>query len=240
MLWVVEDGTKSLDSTWIVGNPGRGAMAYLPRATRDYTALEITLERAGPGPFTFLASYVLSRNRGNYTGVFATDNPGPGSYFDNGGPQFDLPQQLVNATGPLPNDRTHVVKFAGSYRTGFGLTVGASALVASGTPLSEYGSAVAGGGGWWTFVQPRGTAGRTPATWKLDLRLAYDALTPRGSRVRPRLLLDVFNVGNQRRPVTYDQLHYTSPDQSGVNPNYGAVTQYQAPLSARLGMVVDF
>ena len=62
----------------------------------------------------------------------------------------------------------------------------------------------------------------------------------RGARVRPRVQLDVFNVGNQRRALTYDQVHYTTPDQSGLNPNYGAVTQYQAPLSARLGMVVGF
>ena len=40
--------------------------------------------------------------------------------------------------------------------------------------------------------------------------------------------------------LRHDQRHYTTPDRSGVNPNCGAVTQYQAPVSARLGMVVDF
>ncbi len=239
MLWVIEDGTRSVDSnTWISGNPGRGAMAYLPRATHDYRALEMTFERAGPGPFTVLVSYVLSRTSGNYTGVYSTDWSASG-FLDNSGPQFDLPQELVNATGLLPNDRTHVVKLAGSYRTRFGLTVGTSAVVESGTPLSEYGTAVTGAG-WWTFIRPRGTAGRTPATWDLDLRFAYDVPRAPGSRLQPRLLLDVFNVGNQHRPVAYQQLHYTTADQTGVNPNYMAVTQYQAPRRARLGCEVNF
>ena len=144
----------------------------------------------------------------------------------------------MNATGLLPNDRTHVLKFVGSYRLPLGLTLGTSAVVASGTPLNEYGTGPAGYD--WTFMVPRGTAGRTPATWDLDLRFAYDVPVARGSRMHPRVLLDVFNVGDQRRPVTYDQRHYTTPDLSGVDPNYGLVTQYQAPRSARLGLVVDF
>jgi hypothetical protein len=230
----VDDGIDPAGNA-IVGNPGRGAMAYLPRARRDYTALELTFERS-EGPLTFLASYVLSRNRGNYTGLYQTDLL---SHTGNYSQQFDWPDQLVNGTGPLPNDRTHVVKFVGSYRFPLGLSVGTSAILASGTPLSEYGTAVEGPP-YWSFVRPRGTSGRTPATWNVDLRFAYDVPVARGSRLRPRVQLDVFNVGNQRRALTYDQLHYTTPDQSGVNPNYGAVTEYQAPLSARLGMVLGF
>jgi len=236
LLWAVEDGAPDLNSPFTMGNPGRGALAYLPRAKRDYRALEVTLERAGPGPLTFLASYVLSRSWGNYTGLYATDAL---TTLGNAGPQFDFPEQTVNASGPLPNDHKHVGKFVGSYRFPIGLTVGTSALVASGEPLSEYGAASAGLP-WWTFVVPRGTAGRTPSTWNVDLRFAYDAPVSRDSRLRPRILLDVFNVGNQRKPLTYNQQHYTTPDRSGVNPNYLAVTQYQAPLHARMGVVFDF
>ena len=232
--YVLEDGATDLTSPLTVGNPGFGAMAYLPSAKRDYTALELTLDRSR-GPLTFLASYVLSRNWGNYTGLFASDD---GLHGANTGPQFDYPDETVNASGLLPNDRTHVLKFVGSYRLPVGLTVGTSALVASGTPLSEYGTGPAGYD--WTFVVPRGTAGRTPTTWDMDLRFAYDVPVAPGARVRPRVLLDVFNIGNQRRPVTYDQVRYTTPDQSVADPNYGAVTQYQTPMSVRLGMTVDF
>jgi carboxypeptidase family protein/TonB-dependent receptor-like protein len=233
--WVVEDAAKDPAAPFIVGNPGRGALAYLPRARREYTALELSLVREGDDPLAFLASYVLSRNWGNYTGLFATDLLVAGP---NGGPQFDFPEQSVNATGLLPNDRTHVAKFAGSYRFAFGLTVGTSALVASGAPLSEYGTGPFPP--YWTFIRPRGTAGRTPVTWNLDLRLGYAIPIFRGTRLHPRVQLDVFNVGDTRRPLTYDQRHYLTADQLGVNPNYLAVTQYQAPLRARLGFVLNF
>jgi carboxypeptidase family protein len=234
--WVVEDGAPDPASAFIMGNPGRGAMAYLPRARRDYQALEVTLERAGPGPLVFWVSYVLSRSWGNYTGVYATDIE---TALSNAGPQFDFPDETINGTGLLPNDHRHVGKLVGSYRFPDGLTVGTSALLSSGAPLSEYGTSVAGPP-WWTFIRPRGTAGRTPAIWDVDLRLAWDAPVARGSRIKPRVLLDVFNVGDQRKPLTFDQLHYESSDRSAVNPNYGAVTSYQAPLHARVGVVLNF
>lgn len=233
--WVVEDAARDPASPFIVGNPGRGALAYLPRARRDYTALELTLARTGDGPLDYLVSYVLSRNWGNYTGLFATDLLVPGP---NGGPQFDFPEETVDATGLLPNDRTHVVKFYGSYRFSVGLTVGTSALVASGTPLSEYGTGPFAP--YWTFIRRRGAGGRTPTTWNLDLRLAYDVPVLRGTRLRPRLQLDVFNIGDERRPLTYDQRHYTTPDLSGVNPNYLSVTQYQTARRARVGFLLNF
>ncbi len=239
LLWVVDDGAKDPSSPFLVGNPGRGQLSFLPRATRDYTALELTVERAGEGPLSFLASYVLSRTRGNYTGLASTDIL---LNTSNSGPQFDYPEQTINATGPLPNDRTHVVKFSGIYRLPIGLSVGTSAMLASGEPLNEYGTGPYAP--YWTFIRSRGTAGRTPTTWDVDLRFAYDVPAGRGSRLHPRVLLDVFNVGNQRAALMYDQRHYFTPGPSSapadINPNYMAVTQYQAPLRARMGMEVNF
>jgi hypothetical protein len=236
--WAVNDG---LDSTWaaVIGNPGRGTMAIFPRARRDYAGLEFSLERSG-GPLHFLVSYVLSRNWGNYSGLYMQEGGGgiAGDY-GNSNLMFTVPDQMNGATGPLPVDRTHVVKLAGSYRWPMGLSLGASAVLASGVPLSEYGASIVGYS-YVIFVRPRGTAGRTPTTWNVDLRFAYDLPVRPGSRIRPRLQLDVFNVGNQRRPLMYDQMHYTTADQAGLNPNYGLVSQYQAPLSARVGMLVNF
>jgi hypothetical protein len=137
----------------------------------------------------------------------------------------------------LPNDRTHVVKLVASYRFPMGLTVGTSALAASGEPLSEYGTGPYVP--YWTFIRPCGTAGRTPATWNMDLRFAYDVPVAHDSHLRPRVQLDVFNVGDQRKPLTYNQRHYTTTDMA-VNPNYLSVAQYQAPLRARLGVLLDF
>jgi len=85
--------------------------------------------------------------------------------------QFDLPEMLVNATGLLPNDRTHVFKLFGSYATRFGLTLGASFIAESGIPLSEHGGSSIGYP--LNFVTERGSNGRTPALWDLGLRSVY-------------------------------------------------------------------
>jgi hypothetical protein len=179
---------------------------------------------------------VLSRNVGNYTGLFATDLM---FGWPNSGPQYDYPDVMINAYGPLPNDRTHVAKAAVSYRFGFGATLGGFLTLASGAPLSEYGTSTAGAP-YLTFVRPRGSAGRTPMTWSLDLHGAYDLPIARDARIRPRLLLDVFNIGSPRQPLLYEQRHYLDNAQTEVNPNYWTVTRYQPPMSARVGVAVDF
>lgn len=239
--WIIEDATVPSDGSYRIGNPGRDLLAELPRATRNYRALEVTLERVGAGPLAFVASYVYSRNHGNFPGLFASD-AAEGGGGPNSNTEYDAPDGMANATGLLPNDRTHVVKVIGSYRVGTRATVGAAFLAASGTPRSEYGTSQFGAP-YWTFVRPRGSAGRTPWIWDLDLRGTYD-LPMRGS-VRPHLTLDVFNLGSPRRAAWYDDMHYNAPanpDGSwpSTNPNYGEVKRYQDPMSLRLGMVVDF
>ncbi len=235
----IEDGF-SPSGTYGIGNPGRGALSYLPSATRDYTALELTVERSGEAKFTFFASYVLSRNYGNYTGLAATDLV---PYGPNTGPQFDFVEQTVNGTGLLPNDKTHVFKFFGAYRFDFGLKAGMGFLWQSGMPLSEYGG-IPAGSPYWSFVRQRGTAGRAPTNWDLNFRFTYDLPIFTATRTKPRLLLDVLHVGNPREAVTFDQVHYTAVDANGnqINPNgnYGMVTHYQPPMSMRLGLEVGF
>jgi hypothetical protein len=71
------------------------------------------------------------------------------------------------------------------------------------------------------------------------VRVAYDISAVR-ARASPRLVLDVFNIGNQRRALDLDQLHYVNPARTEVNPNYLKVNRYQPPLSARLGMLIGF
>ena len=96
-------------------NPGADPLAFLPRPHAYYVALELTLQKADTSRLNYLISYVLSRHYGNYVGLYDQDalvgNPNSGSNFSN-------PNELVNATGLLPNDRTHVFKASGSYRFG--------------------------------------------------------------------------------------------------------------------------
>ena len=184
--WAIEDGVAPGDSVYRMGNPGRGPLATMPRARQRYQALVLTVERSTPGRLYLLASYVLSRNEGNYTGLFATDylQPAP-----NSGPQYDVPDLMINADGLLPNDRTHVAKIAASYRVGARAVLGGFLTLASGTPRSELGTSAAGAP-YVTFVRPRGSAGRTPAIWSLDLHASYDLPVAPSARVRPRLMLE--------------------------------------------------
>jgi hypothetical protein len=234
--WAVEDAIDP-QGIYELGNPGRGNMAFLPRARRTYEALVLTLEQPAGGRFDFLASYVLSRSHGNYSGLydFAQNGGGP-----NESQQFDFPGMLRNNTGLLPNDRTHVLKFSGSYRLDFGLTVGTDCAWMSGTPRNAFVSQPIG---LPAFFQPRGSAGRTDAVVDANLRFTYRAPGWNGARARPMLYLDLFEIGNRRSALIRDDLRYQGRDAEGhliPNASYGEPLVSQSPMSARLGLSVDF
>ena len=118
--WAVEDVFDPATGGRAVGNPGRGAFAAAPRAWHTYAALVATFEKPSGGRFDFLASYVLSRTRGNYEGLYDAEQGIP---LPNDGAAFDSPAQYPNSAGLLPNDRPHLLfKLSGSYRFDFGLT----------------------------------------------------------------------------------------------------------------------
>ncbi len=94
-------------------------------------------------------------------------------------------------------------------------------------------------------LRTRGTVGRTPAIWDLNLRFTYhlDKLLP--SRYKQKLILDVFHLFSQRKPVNLDQAHFRDvDDQTGEqldeNPNYLRPFLFQPPMTVRLGFEVGF
>ncbi|MEN8144760.1 MAG: carboxypeptidase regulatory-like domain-containing protein [Gemmatimonadota bacterium] len=219
---------------FVLGNPGKGRLDFLPRLKRDYTALGLTVERAGSGPLQFLASYVLSRTHGNYTGLFASDVnfKVPGNNLS-----LTLAEQARNSTGLLPNDRTHVFKLFGSYRFHSGLTVGTFFSLKSGTPLNEFEPDP-------ILLRPlflveRGSAGRTPALWDWDIRLTYDLLSLARSS---RIIADVSNIGSPRRAALVEQFRNSGVDamtgEQIPNPTFGQPLLHQSPISLRVGFEV--
>jgi hypothetical protein len=223
----------------VYGNPGEGKMSAYPKFTRDYRSLVLTLERWGARSFNFIASYVLSETKGNYPGLFISDFNYP---FPNFNGAFGWPENLINGTGLLPNDRTHVLKLCGSYRFGFRLTVGTSFLWANGTPLSTFEGSSKGPFRGLNFAEERGSSGRTPTIWDLGFRVAFDLVSPQRSSWQARLIADVFHLGSERDPVNFDQVKYFGGDdpQSNPNPTYGLATRYQPPTTMRLGLEVSF
>ncbi len=231
---------EAIDDSWPLieyGNPGSGALADFPKAQRDYTALVLTIEKHSSERFNFEVSYVLSRNYGNYPGLF--------DYlyslsFANSSRQFDDIESLKKGTGLLPNDRTHSFKFIGSYNINESFTAGLSFQWLSGTPLSKLAKVTIKIPPY--FLEPRGTAGRTPSIWDLNARISYRL--PVEILQDARLIFDIFHILSQREPVQYVEEQYFDVDQNGngisPNPNYGKAFRYQKPMSIRLGMEVNF
>ena len=231
----------SQETSFVLGNPGKGDLSFMPEPERTYTAFELTFEKTSRGRLNFAGSYVLSRSYGNYTGLFNADARAstPGNNFS-----LQLEEQKANSKGLLPNDRTHVFKLFGSYRVNEGLTAGASFPMQSGTPLNEFGQ-VEFGYGRPLFLVKRGSAGRSPAIWDLNLRFVYDVPTMEKAGFPGRLIFDLMHVGSRRKAVNIDEWRYNSFDsetgeQTNPNPNFGKAFSYQPPMTARLGFEVDF
>ena len=128
-------------------------------------------------------------------------------------PQFDFAELSEGSFGRLPGDHPHQLKAYGSYSWPFGLTFGFVGQYYSGMPISKL--------GFWPslyerFVEPRGSAGRTPAIWKLDLHLAYPVRL-RGDDVTLELILDALNVTDEEEVLFVDEL-WTFAEGEGLNP----------------------
>ena len=240
----IEDAEDPATRRIVYGNPGRGSLQDYPEIHRGYTALELTLQKIQTGPFNYFASYVYSKNQGNYPGLFNADRnqkrPNADLFFN----KLDaILNYLPEFEGLLPNDRTHVFKLSGWYNFPFGLNAGAFILWQSGTPLNEFGGLYPVQP-WQILLVPRGSAGRTPSVFDLSLRFTYQFAAISEQFRNTRLVLDIFHVGSQRTPVNYEQVHFFNRDMNGnqinPNPNYGLASRYYPPMSVRLGFEVGF
>jgi hypothetical protein len=235
----LEGGMNPTTYEYQFNNPGSGKLSDFPKMKHEYAALVLSWQQRVADRLSLLASYVLSRNRGNYPGLYASD----AGYVAPNGAQFDQIENLVEAYGLLPNDRTHAVKLSASYRAGAGFTLGVVTGWQSGTPESEF--ARLPGVISPVFVNQRGTAGRTPSIWDLSLRVGYQPTLPGTGRFRPRVTADFMHIGSKETAVTYDMLHYwtgSSTDWTFSSPNstYQNPTQYQPGPSVRVGAEVEF
>ena len=112
----------------------------------------------------------------------------------------------------------------------------------SGIPLSEYGISTMGSP--QVLLSQRGSQGRTPVLWDVNIRAVIDLNRYLRLPVQTRLLADAFHVGSPRTAVEYDQVHYYGVDENGnqtdPNPRYGQPIQFQPGMSVRVGMEVSF
>lgn len=244
---------NGLPGRFVAGNPGRGLLDFIDQPEREYLGLVLSVDVTGD-QHQLGASYVLSRNHGNYSGQFGqeTGRAIPGFTL-----MHDFPSQVPNSIGPMPNDRTHVLKVYGAYRFDNGFAASTFFTWQTGTPLSEYGQ---GPLSRPIFLSERGSAGRTPDIWDLNVRFAYDI----GRHVtvfrEGRLHFDILHVASRRSVVNSNQVRFLTLDpaigpppvqfgathqelaanQINPNQNFGAPVAHQPPMTVRLGFDVVF
>jgi hypothetical protein len=219
---VIEDMLQvPITGAYAITNPGTGLgresgfynfedSVIVPKAKRTYTGVEVSANKRFSNNYQFFASYVWSRLEGNYDGTFQAST---GQLDPNINSAYDYADFLVNNNGLLSNDRTHQLKFYGSYQFSGtsmvnGLDVGFSAHYASGTPLTAVGYS-GGYANWEYYLTKRGAAGRGPADYEADLHLDYPIKMGTG---RVSVIADVFNILDRQGKTTLDQRYNRQED----------------------------
>ncbi len=205
----VEDiGSLDADSNemYTVGNPGfhRATIAYpgvaLPKAVRDYDALELAVRRPMTARWGFGASYLWSRLYGNFSGLSQSDENGRVS--PNVGRLYDYPLMMFDEKGrpvfgPLATDRPHQLKAHLVYSTRF--NVGAFGYLGSGLPVSREAGVIASHSYPMQYLG-RLSDGRTPVFSQTDLSAQQDIGIARGTRLSLGII--VTNLFNQDTAVS--------------------------------------
>jgi hypothetical protein len=210
---VIEDMLVISSGDYFIANPSTGIgktagflsgdEAPAAKAKRQYTGFEVHATKRYSNNYQFFASYLWSRLKGNYDGTFQVAT---GQLDPNINSAYDYADFAVNNNGLLSNDRTHQVKFYGSYTfsNGYtkGLDVGASLHWESGAALTGLGYEFAGYRNYEYYLTPRGSLGRGPSDYEADLHAGFPVNFSGGSRLT--LIADVFNVFNRQSITRID------------------------------------
>jgi outer membrane receptor protein involved in Fe transport len=203
---VIEDMLVIETGEYFIANPSTGIGAVggflsgdaapMPEPKRTYKGLELHATKRFSNNYQFFASYLWSRLEGNYDGTFQIST---GQLDPNINSAYDYADFSVNNNGLLSADRTHQIKFYGSYTfsQGYtkGLDLGASLHWASGAALTGLGYEFAGYRNYEYYLTERGQLGHGPSEYEADLHLGYPIAF---SNSRLNLLVDVFNLFNRQ------------------------------------------
>ncbi|HSP15492.1 MAG TPA: TonB-dependent receptor [Thermoanaerobaculia bacterium] len=215
---VIEDMLIGTTGEYLIANPGsgigreagfyEGGNVITPTAKRTYKGVELHATKHFSNNTQFFASYLWSKLEGNYDGTFQNST---GQLDPNINSAFDYADFIVNNTGKLSADRTHQLKFYGSYQFSNGalngLNIGLATHYYSGTPLTAYGYSRAYQN-WEYYLTTRGSLGRGPADYEADMHFSYPIKT---GAARVNLIADIFNVLNLQRKTQLD-LRYNRPE----------------------------
>ncbi|WP_052697671.1 TonB-dependent receptor [Luteibacter yeojuensis] len=246
--------------SWDVDGDGTPEQVHLsakdlgyPKPERKYLALDLFMEHPFDGKWFGRVDYTLSHSFGNTEGPVLSDI---GQSDVSATQSWDYPEIMENTNGNLPNDRRHYLKAYGYYQLTPEWSFGATTTVASGRPknciglypdsndyASGYNSSFfycdfSGQGvtGANTVRTPRGSQGRLPWTYRLDLNVGY---RPAFADNKLLFQVDVLNVLNSQKVQSINETHESTYD-AGVINSYGRPISFQDPRTVRLTARYDF
>ena len=258
----IDDGSvQTVDGHFILFNPGRGAtfnydldgdgvneehkvsakeLGY-PDAKRSYSAVDIKLERAWDEKWMVNMTYTWSKSYGNAEGYVKSDNGQDDAGLTT---DWDYPYLMDGANGNLPSDRRHNLKIFGAYSITEDLRVGVNMNAVSGRPWTALGNgytpdpdAYQYGSTYWVGDKQfsRGSMGRTPWTFNVDLNMTYTADI---ADSKLRSAVDIFNLFDASGINRYNENAEVVVGTS--SPTFGLPTSYQSSRRIQLSMSYDF
>ena len=210
-----------------------------PDLKRKYLALDMYLEHQFSDKWYGKVEYVLSHSFGNSEGLLKSDigQADPSVTQD-----WDAPELMLGANGNLPNDRRHQLKAYGWYQASPEWMLGANLAIYSGRPKNcigvmpgdpiQYGEAYFYCDG---KIAPRGSRGRTPWAYQLDLSAQY---RPHWAGDNLTLEANVFNVFNSQKVLGRQDLGET--DVGVADPVYNRPISFQVPRYVQFQARYDF
>jgi hypothetical protein len=242
----IEDWDPDGDGAWHFANADNFKTGDVDwgKTFKKYDAFIVTLKKnLGDDKYQFMASYTWSKLKG-----FAAGD-GEGGWGDD-------PYQYFNAYGYLGNDARHQVRLYGSVVLPMDIVWGINFFWLSGHPYTETASVLYEDGGvtkhdgkyYDYLLDPRGTSGRYPATWRLDFHVEKKINIKKLFTLS--VYADMFNVLNTQTEISRNNAHgegyltgpvgstdiiYTIPNQ-----RFGQWTSWNAPMSFALGAKVEW
>jgi hypothetical protein len=181
---------------------------------RNYYSLTLKLQRSMFRNLLLDIHYTMSMTRGlTETQITAA---------------LDNPTQEDFEYGWLYADRPHVFKGSAAYRFRFGLLVGGTLSIFSGSRFDRkfYNDK----GGYDNFVAARGTFDSVNPFWALNLKLKYGIRLPRG---KVNITVELYNVTNNRAATGISQGALNSRGEYYASGRQG-------PMELQLGLGYEF
>ena len=246
MIWTTDELPGTTVPTTITLKAGDLAF---PSVQREYSALDLTFDKAFDGQYFMGGSVTLSSNRGNYEGTVKSDN----GQDDAGLTQdYDFPEFMDNAYGYLPNHRAFKAKLYGAAMVGETL-VGVNMRMASPRKYGCIGNYPGGdgvddnfGGNYWYggndswacngAPTPRGSVFDGKWQNQVDLSLSRDISIPFAKE--GKVQLNVFNIFDFESPEDYNE--YGESDGVYPDPDWQQPTRYQPGRSIRIDLSAQF